>query len=430
MFHYKVDRHRTPREAGRELLLETRGWADDFIARHAEAPPEKALALAEAATGWLPLLYFQPDHPGRDYLARWRDQTAEAHLADGLWREGYWRVADVAFGMRHFTGFLAAFARLDPADPVTVGQLVQAAQLLGNWHPAVPSWYDHETALFRSETLGTDGPGEPGPCVPAHFHAVALALAAYRATRATRYRQLALTHAGRWADALLASEELPVALEASGPLYDLPARESALSPREETVARAEEFLAADAIESLLKCWKLANEDRFLRAAERLLDALAPELSDPEAAPLAAAIRFYRRIAKSDRYDEAVRAERQRLDLEGVEVLDLDLAPLYDARPPGIGKAADLPRWREDGQVAQHNPVTLALAAEVDQDPVLATRALDLARAALSLAREAFPSVPAELGSARSVAAIARGHTRSNGAGVVTEVLVPLMARFK
>ncbi|GHC07225.1 hypothetical protein [Cerasicoccus arenae] len=428
MFHYKLARHQDPREAGKYLLREVSAWTNDCIRRYADAPPLDTPDQAIYATGWLPLLYFEPTHPGAHFLLKIRDQVARHFKETEAWRHGYWRMADVTSGMQHFEIFLAQLARLD-GDMATIGQVLDAAEHIGNWSENVRPWYDEETACFPSHTLGAEGFSHdsfPSYNTPAHFHLINLALVAYRINQSERYAKFAIAYGGRWADAILMGDMLPVGLDAKGPVYE----PRIANDSRENVHRAEALLAEDAIQALLKIWNISRDDRFRDAAERILDTLMPELLDPDAGGLAGAIRFYRRMTRANRYDSQVLDSVSHLLPDAVEVIDLDVAPIFDTDILGLGKCADLPHWKEDGQIRQHNPIVLGLAAEISNNAHLATISLDLATAYLSLAQRAFSDGREDSDSARTVSAVARGHARDNGAGVVTEVLVPLMARFK
>ncbi|WP_269540023.1 hypothetical protein [Cerasicoccus fimbriatus] len=428
MYHFKLARHTDPREAGKCLLRELRSWADECINRYADEDPLDTPDQAIYATGWMPLMYFEPAYPGLRFLHQLRDKTAKHFQSSDAWRHGYWRMADVTRGMAHFEIFLAQLARLDD-DVATIGQLLDAAEHLGNWSDQVDPWFDAAHGVFPSHTFGAEGfqkDQSPAFNTPELFHCISLALSAYRTNRSDRYAKWALAYGGRWADAILAGNKLPVGLDAKGPVYE-PA--IANDPRE-NLHRAEALLSAGAVESLLKLSNISGEQYYRQAAEAIIDALLPELMDPDAGALAAAIRFYRRITKSDRYDQAVLSELAHLIPTGVEVVDLDMAPIFDDDILGIGKYSDQPHWKEDGQMRQHNPIFIGLAAEITNDPALAACALDYGTAYLSLAQRAFPDGREDSASARTVSAVARGHARDNGAGIVTEVLVPLMARFK
>ncbi|MEO0794062.1 MAG: hypothetical protein AAFX93_02815 [Verrucomicrobiota bacterium] len=427
MFHYKLARNHDPRVAGQALLAELSTWANACVRRYMDQPPIEGLDQAVYAAGWLPLIYFEPNHPAADLLEQIRDDVAENSIENGAWHHGYWRMADISMGMRHFEVFLGSLARLN-SDMVTGGQILHAAEHIGNWCEDVPTWFDESRGCFHSHFFGTEG-AEKDSCgfdTPEHFHCINLALIAFRLNQSRRYAEWAIRYGGRWADAILANSMLPVGLDEKGAVL-----EPNLGPdARENLYRAEAFLAADAVQSLLKLWNVSGEDRFRQAAEKIIETLLPELIDPDAGGLAAAIRFYRRITKSDRFDAKVMEEFGYLLPYTIDFIDLDTAPIYDECPLGLGKSADLPHWREDNQTRQHNPVLIALAAEISNDATLAARALDLGTAYLSLAQRAFPDGREDSDSARTVSAIARGHARDNNAGVVTEVLVPLMARFK
>jgi hypothetical protein len=93
----------------------------------------------------------------------------------------------------------------------------------------------------------------------------------------------------------------------------------------------------------------------------------------------------------------------------------------------LGKRSDMPHWLEDGQPRRHHPITLAVAAEISNDEGLAIHALDRARGAFALARQAFPDGRDHGCAARTVSAIARGHGREKHAGMITGVLAQRIA---
>jgi len=195
------------------------------------------------------------------------------------------------------------------------------------------------------------------------------------------------------------------------------------------VDRAENFLTSDASHALLTVWQQTGHGIYRRAAERWLDALATQLTDPDAGAAADAIRGYRRATGDPRYDAAVIHAVRALDPAGVRTLGLDTTPRCAQRPSGIGKRSDLPTWLEDGQPRRHNPITLAVAAEIANDPDLATQAVDQARAYFALARRAHPDGRDHGCAAQSVSAVARGHGRENHAGMTTAVLGPIARTF-
>jgi hypothetical protein len=252
-----------------------------------------------------------------------------------------------------------------------------------------------------------------------------------------RYLDLARLHGGRWADAVLVREEIPVALGERGTLYRFEGDSEAAyrrfagqaPPLRDGVDRAENLLASDAVNAFLTLDERTGEPRFRGAAQRLVDVLATQLHDPDAGPAAQAIRDFRNRTGSERWDHDVLEALSHLHPYGFRQLSLALPPPLDRRPSGIGKRADLPTWLEDGLPRRHNPILLGLAAELRRDERLAARALDLARAYFALAVEALPSGRRHGCGARSVSAIARGHGRNNNAGVVTAVLAPLMDAF-
>ena len=78
---------------------------------------------------------------------------------------------------------------------------------------------------------------------------------------------------------------------------------------------------------------------------------------------------------------------------------------------------------------RHNPITLALGAEVTADRELARWALDIALTYFELARNALPDGCEHGCAANTISAVARGHGRDNNAGVTTAVLGPIAEAF-
>jgi hypothetical protein len=139
-------------------------------------------------------------------------------------------------------------------------------------------------------------------------------------------------------------------------------------------------------------------------------------------------------------------------LDPFEIRELGMDPDVHrrARPHGIGKRTDMPNWYEDNAPRRHNPILLAVAAEINAvrqprlarqprmarqarmtptpttDGALATRAMDLARTYFALAMDVLPDGRHHGCAANTVSAVARGHGRENHAGMITAVLAPLI----
>ena len=418
-----------------------RDWVRACIQEFAPAPPINGHDQATFTTAWAPYISDRGDQQALDFMTDLRDRIKASFAEKRLWKHGYWRMADVHHGTEHFELFLGTLWRLKPDDDETVRQLTDAAEHMGNWVSEIPAWFDWDRGLFRGLHFGSDGvkPMPEGTFnLPDHLRCANVCLLAHAMTDEKRYLDLASLYGGRWADAILAAEELPVGLNEGGGVYFLakPAEDSyrafagQIGKLRPAVDRAENFLASGAVEAFLEPWELTGEERFRGAAERLLDVIVTQLRDPDAGAAAAAVRTYRRVTGDTRYDQMVLDAVGRLDPFSFSELSLDPEVERDGRPSGIGKRRDMPVWYEDGAPRRHNPILLAVAAEITQNQDLATRAVDIARAYFHLARKVYPHGREHGCSARSVSAIARGHGRDNNAGVVTAVLGPLLEAFE
>ena len=182
------------RVACSRFLDELQAWADDCIAELADAPPLDGHDQGTFTIAWAPLIEARAHRPALDFMKALRDKTATHFAAKGLWRHGYWRMADVHHGTEHFELFLGTLWRLDPDDPETIRQMLDAAEHLGNWVPDVPGWFDWQAGLFRSMHFGTDGVAdEPGGAVnlATHLRCVTLCLLAHAMSADARYLDLA-----------------------------------------------------------------------------------------------------------------------------------------------------------------------------------------------------------------------------------------------
>lgn len=422
------------------FLDEIGAWVGACIERYRGEPPTDGHDQGTFTTGWEPYIRARGDEEALPFMKAMRDKIAQHFTATGKWQHGYWMMQEAHHGTEHYELFLGCLWRLDPSDGETVRQLVDAAEHLGNWSPEVPAWFDWERGVYHSMYFGAAGLQIKDGAelnVPDHFRCVNIALLAHRMTGEARYTDLAARHAGRWADAILAGDELPIGLAGEAAVYALAGDAKRayhgfagqLGDLAQRVDRAENFLASGAVNALLDLGELTGQAPFRQAAERLLDIIATQLADADAGPAAAAIGAYRRRTGSDRYDQKVRDAAEKLQPYAFSALAIEPRPQRERREPGIGKRADMPCWFEDAKPRRHNPILLALAAEIADDEPLAARAVDLARAYFALARQLYPDGREHGCSARSLSAIARGHGRDNNAGMTTAVLAPLMQAF-
>ena len=428
--------------ACQRFVDDLRRWAYAAIDRYADEPPTDVHDQGTYTTGWEPLLRANADERIVPFLQQTRDRIRDHFTQTRQWRHGYWRMQEAHHGTEHYELFLGALQRVVPQDRETARQLDDAAEHMGNWSSGAPDWFDWDRRRFHSLFFGADGL-RVEPCMalnpPDHLRCVNICLLAasnpQTATVKSRYIELAAAYAGEWADAILAGDALPIALTADGALYQFSEDDKALyysfmgeaPDLKSEVDRAENLLGSDAINTFLRLWRETGELRFRRAAERVLDPLVTQLSDADAGAAADAVRAYRRWTGDARYDGAALEAVNRLDPFDIREITLDTELTRPARrESGVGKRSDAPRWLEDGRARRHNPITLAVAAEIRGDSALQTRALDLARTYFLLARAAFADGRDHGCSARSVSAIARGHGRENHAGMTTAVLGPAL----
>ena len=440
MHELAIARSADYQEARERFLDDVGDWARDVVTRLSGQPANNSHDQGTVTTAWAPYIQARSDPRPLEFMTARRDAIRDRFVQAGKWHHGYWRRQEAHHGTEHFELFLGSLLDLLPQDEETRDQLLDAAEHIGNWVEGIPAWFDWEGGLFRSMWLGTEVVEQKPSAqlnVPDHMRCVNICLIAHRTSGDPRYLHLAREHALRWADAIVEDAPLPVGLDGPNAVRDLSNEGSQLyrqfagqAPESRhDVDRTENFLASGTIHAFMRLWEVTGDATFRQAAERLLDVLATQLRDPDAGSAADAIRFYRRATGDRRYDSLALAAVDPLDPRAVTRLGFEQPPHRKKRPEGIGKRSDMPAWFENGRPRKHNPILFAFAAEITEDRELAARSVDLGRAYLQVARDVYPDGEMHGCSARTVSAIARGHGRENGAGVVTAVLGPLTAHF-
>lgn len=429
----RVPQSRDLRSARQAFLAEIGDWIDACIRDYGSLPPSNVHDQATYTTCWAPYIRATGDGRALEFMTSLRESIRDHFVSNDMWRHGYWRTQEAHHGTEHFELFLGTLWSLNPGDGETVRQLVDAAEHIGNWVPDVPEWFDWDTGLFRSTHFGTDGVRTDDGIemnVPDHFRCVNISLIAHDMTAQQRYLDLADMHASLWARAIVDAGTPPVVLTPQGPCFELSgdlmlsyrAFVGQLAELNGEVDRAENLLASGAVDSLLRLWKLTGQTLFREAADVLMDVIVTQLSDPDAGAAVAIVRTYRNATGDTRYDSAIFQATRQLAPFDFQELAIEPHVKRDGRPSGIGKRRDMPDWFEDGSPRRRNPILLSVAAEISGDDALAARAIDIARVYFSLARQVYPHGRDHGCSATTVSAIARGHGRENGAGVVTAVL--------
>jgi len=417
-------------------LAGVQAWAYACIDRYRSAPATDVHDQGTYATAWAPYVEATGDRHVTAFLKALRDQIRDHFVATDQWRHGYRRAQEAHHGTEHLELFLGTLYRLDPEDAETKAQLMDAVEHIGNWVPGIPRWFDEETGLFRSMYLGTEVVRtEPGMNlnVPDQLRLVNLGLLAHDISGEDRYLAFADIYARRWADAIVTCDQLPIGLTPEGPITTMAGTaEKAYRSfagmaghLDDDIDRAENLLASNGTGALLSLWTLTGEAIYREAVERVLDVLATQLDDADAGPAADALRTYRRTTGDDHYDAAILAAYDtctaQRDPFAIREMGIEPDVRRLERPHGVGKRADMPNWFENGAPRLHNPITLSVVAEIRGDAGLATRALDLARTYLELARKTLPDGRHHGCAANTVSAVARGHGRNNHAGAVTAV---------
>jgi len=437
-----ISASKTVTSAIADFRQDIHAWIDDCTRRYSSVPPSEVHDQATFVCGWLPYLSGPRAAPCRQFIADLGRRVSSHYRQSGVWEHGYWILNDAHHGPEHFIYYLAGMQQWGIDSNNVCELLTDCAEHITRKIDGSESWIDLETGLFRALYFGTGCWLEHEHSkinIPDHLRFVSLALLAYDASHHAVYKNWAVEYGRRWADEIARSRDIPVALTPEGAIYTLPPRgrrhsrdifHLLSSNLESKLARAESFIASDAVNVFLQLWRLTDDPRFLLATETIIDAAIEDIASPDAAALVDLIRLYRLLTDSRRYDHHVLKLADFFSPWSFSEIGLTIPPVAADRAVGIGKRKDSVLWLEDGRARCHNPVHLAFVADIKRDTKLAQRALEISRAYFLAARRLLPDGRDDGCSGRTISSVMRGHGRDNGTGVVNAVLLPLEKSFR
>ena len=415
-----------------DFLKDVNKWIDRVINEKPEGIISDSHDSGTFMTPWVVSIKRTNNPEHLNYLKLHRDNCKKYFTANNSWLDGYWAKQEAHHGPEHFQIFLYTLYCLDKNDAVTISQFEDAAEHIGDWKLGFPEWFNHDTLLFNSLYLGTGHVGGFSLNVPEHFRFCDLCIKTYEGTRNKRYLDFAVVYIKQWAKLIISSENLPIGIDRNGPVFDNKVLsqssynkfvgQGAKSLDTDTKI-AETYLASGCNSILLNLWTITGEKCFLAAAERLIDTLKGCLHQSIAWQVPAAIREYRSIVKSNRYDQDVLSVAKK-ELRAIDNLYFDLN--RKDFEWAVGFRSDKPDWLDKMENYAPSPILQSLYAEITDDSALMTQSVNLANAYFNLAQKQFGDIATHGCTSRALHSIARGHGRLNGSGVVTEALAPAL----
>lgn len=400
-------------------------WAEEAMGVLPDLLPDNSHDGGTFTVGFMPVLNKRKDAVLIKGILNYRDAMEKHFRETDLWRHGYWHMNEAHHGTEHFEIFLGSLFNMMPEDETTIDQIEDAAEHIGRWSDSFDEWYDWDKHLFKSFYLGSDGIIEKQGSrinLPDHLRFANIALLAWNATHNDRYLDFSRDYAGHWADAITHSS-IPFGINSDGPITDTDKfseyfPEIGQAKTIDEIDRIENIIASGGVNLFLRMYEITGEERYINTVCLLMDKAMIHCSDPDAAVLASLALDYKKAVGDDKYIDVLKDSiGQNLSI----VERVSLIPGTDSRmkPSGFGKRSDMPTWHHDGILRKFNPVSLWIAAD---DEVMKIHALDLSRTYIRLARRVWPPVAFHGCSAQSISAVARGHGRDNGTGVVTAIL--------
>ncbi|MBQ7063555.1 MAG: hypothetical protein IJM90_01505 [Firmicutes bacterium] len=167
-----------------------------------------------------------------------------------------------------------------PGAETAAGNIVDVAHHTGNWVEGVPDWYNWQTHGFVSNYLGTRGVRNYPPHdyqEGNHFRFIDEAICAYKITGEEKYLDLVKDYCDRWC------EHIETLAAAGGPIpcSILPEQVQAKEMSRAGVFQETQYTIFystvadntmyDIVSGLLDAYRLTGRDRYLRAAETMME---------------------------------------------------------------------------------------------------------------------------------------------------------------
>ncbi len=226
-----------------------------------------------------PYLTVRPDAALTDYMDRIM-QTRKAYT-DAVEYHGYVDCAEVHHEIETYIYFQDALYYYNlPGAKNAADSIVHVAHHVGSWVEGVPAWYDWSRHEFTSNWLGTKAVRNFPPHdyqEGNHFRFIEVALCAYRITGERRYLDVAVDYCSRWCDHIekyqaeggpIPCSILPENVEAKEMSRAGVFTETSYTVFYSTVADNTMY---DIVSGLLDTYRLTGTDRFLKAAEAMME---------------------------------------------------------------------------------------------------------------------------------------------------------------
>jgi hypothetical protein len=118
-------------QATARFLDDLQAWIDDCVERYRDAPPTDVHDQLTYTVAWRPLIQHRGHARALAFLKTQRDAVHRHFVDIGQWHHGYWKKQEVHHGTEHFELFMRTLWQIDPDDPTTVEQFIDAAEHVG-----------------------------------------------------------------------------------------------------------------------------------------------------------------------------------------------------------------------------------------------------------------------------------------------------------
>jgi hypothetical protein len=438
----------TIEDAKEQILNELFLWFKDVQSRHSNTP---WIGIHDEGTYLLSFREFIKltfDESKRQEIINFlmeRLQACDLYFDKHL-KDGYWSRQEAHHGIEHFCIFLNWMHELMPHHPIVKKQILNASRhLIEKLHKKEP-WYDKESKRFVSIFLGSKRNGREYFNAVEHLRFIRLAWMGFWYDNNSDLYKILIEYSNEWKQAILSNSIIPTYLEYKNISYqDLSERYRLLyrsvvgaAPQDATMeANAEIHIANGTIPLFFHIYSLTQDQGYLEASRRILNALKPQLQSKYAHPLGS---LFFKMFSLGYFPELKDLEihlgiKEYIPLinESTMIINQNVNwkdPKYYNLKNTVGMRRDMPEIiinaKNGKQIALPSPGTLSLLYKITHNHEYCIIALDYARTILKIVRNIYDDGRKHGCGSQTISAFCIGHGRNWSSGYVSTALRSLL----
>ena len=255
---------------------------EEYLRKEETKPVEANIGAHEAGGQFriaIPYLTVRDDAALKEYMKKMVE--ARKAYSDKTQYHGYVDCHEVHHEIETYIYFQNPLVYYHlPGEETARQNIVDVAHHIGNWEPDVPHWYNWEKHEFVSNWLGTKGVRDYPPYdyqEGNHFRFIDEAICAYEITGEEKYLDLVKDYCDHWCDHIekcaAAGGPIPCSILPENVQAKEMSRAGVFEETQYTVfySTVSDNTMYDIVSGLMDAYQLTGNERYLRAAEAMME---------------------------------------------------------------------------------------------------------------------------------------------------------------